>query len=71
MCPEYLCNGVIISEIDWAAIGETLNLISISAMRESIREGMETTLSECEKKLELPVADGATVPTLIKFRRDT
>jgi len=50
MCPEYLCNGVIISEIDWASIGETLNLISISAMRESIREGMETTLSECEKR---------------------
>ena len=40
-------NGVLISEEDWRAINETLYLLSIPGMRESIREGLETPLDEC------------------------
>lgn len=42
-------NAVLISEEDWRAIQETLFLLSIPGMRESIREGMETPLSETTK----------------------
>lgn len=34
--------GVLVSEEDWRSIQETLYLLSIPGMRESIREGMET-----------------------------
>ena len=33
-------NAVLISEEDWMAVQETLYLLSIPGMRESIREGM-------------------------------
>ncbi|MDD3558786.1 MAG: type II toxin-antitoxin system Phd/YefM family antitoxin [Melioribacteraceae bacterium] len=39
-------NAVLISEDDWRAIEETLYLLSIPGMRESIVEGMKTPLSE-------------------------
>lgn len=45
-------NAVLLSEEDWNAINETLYLISIPGMRESIREGMETDIDECEKDLD-------------------
>jgi prevent-host-death family protein len=45
-------NGVLISEDDWRAISETLFLLSIPGMRDSIREGLETPLDECETKLK-------------------
>jgi len=38
-------NAVLLSENDWRAIQETLNLISIPGMRESILEGMATPSS--------------------------
>ena len=38
-------NGVLISEDDWHAIEETLYLLSIPGMRESIRKGLATPLS--------------------------
>ncbi|MCC6145288.1 MAG: type II toxin-antitoxin system Phd/YefM family antitoxin [Candidatus Hydrogenedentes bacterium] len=38
--------AVLISEEDWRAIQETLYLMSIPGMRESIREAMEEPLSE-------------------------
>ena len=44
-------NGILISEEDWRAIQETLYLLSISGMRESIREGMATPIEECSKEL--------------------
>jgi prevent-host-death family protein len=34
-------NAVLISEEDWRAIQETLYLLAIPGMRESIREGLE------------------------------
>ena len=45
-------NAVLIAEDDWRAINETLYLLSIPEMRESIREGLETPLEKCSKKLE-------------------
>ncbi len=46
-------NGaVLLSEEDFRAIEETLYLLSIPGMRESIREGMETPLEECHKEPE-------------------
>lgn len=45
-------NAVLIAEEDWNAINETLYLLSIPGMRESIREGMETSLDNCEKELD-------------------
>ena len=42
-------NAVLISEEDWNAINETLYLISIPGMRDSIREGMKSSLDECDQ----------------------
>ncbi len=39
-------NVVLISEEDWNSVQETLYLLSIPGMRESIREGMETPLED-------------------------
>ena len=39
-------NAVLLSEEDWRAIEETLHLVSIPGMRESILEGMATDVSE-------------------------
>lgn len=44
-------NGVLISEEDWRSIQETLYLLSIPGMRESIREGMNTPIEECSEEL--------------------
>jgi antitoxin YefM len=41
-------NAVLISEEDWNAIQETLYLASIPGMRESIIEGMNTPIQECD-----------------------
>ncbi len=45
-------NAVLLSEDDWRAIQETLYLLSIPNMRESIREGLDTPLEECSEGLE-------------------
>lgn len=45
-------NAVLVSEDDWNAIAETLHLLSVPGMRESIKEGMSQKLSECSKELE-------------------
>jgi prevent-host-death family protein len=44
-------NAVLISESDWRSIQETLYLLSIPGMRESIRKGMKEPLSKASKKL--------------------
>ena len=41
--------AVLIAEDDWRAIQETLYLVSIPGMRESILEGMKTPLEECDE----------------------
>ena len=45
-------NAVLISEDDWRSIQETLYLLNIPGMRESIREGLNTPLEECEEELD-------------------
>jgi len=45
-------NAVIISEEDYRAIEETLYLLSIPKMRESIIEGLNTPIQECLDELE-------------------
>lgn len=40
-------NTIMVSEEDWNAIQETLFLLSVPGMRESIKKGMETPLEEC------------------------
>jgi len=45
-------NAVLLSEEDWSAINETLYLLSTPGMRESIREGMDTDISECSDELD-------------------
>ena len=45
-------NAVLLAEEDWNAINETLYLVSIPGMRESIIEGMETGIEECDKELD-------------------
>lgn len=44
-------NGILVSEEDWRAIQETLYLLAIPGMRESIREGMATSIEDCPKEL--------------------
>ena len=45
-------NAVLLSEDDWRAIEETLHLLSIPGMRESIRKGLKTPVDKCDKKIE-------------------
>lgn len=45
-------NAVLVSEEDWRAIQETVYLLSIPSMRESIREGLSTPIEECAKDLD-------------------
>jgi antitoxin YefM len=45
-------NAVLVSEEDWRAIQETIYLLSIPGMRESIREGLQTPIDECSKELD-------------------
>ena len=45
-------NAVLVSEEDWTAIQETLFLLSVPGMRESIREGMDTLVGECDEDLD-------------------
>lgn len=45
-------NAILVSEEDWRAINETLYLLSIPGMRESIRKGLKTPLEKCAKKLK-------------------
>ena len=45
-------NAVLVSEEDWNAIAETLHLMSVRGMSESIKEGLKQDISECTKELD-------------------
>ena len=45
-------SAVLIGEKDWRAIQETLYLLSIPGMRESIRNGLRTPIAKCSDKLK-------------------
>ena len=40
-------SAVLVSEDDWRAIEETLHLVAIPGMAESIRKGMKTPVGKC------------------------
>ena len=44
-------NAILLSESDWNDIQETLYLMSVPGMSESIIKGMETPLDECDDTL--------------------
>ncbi len=43
-------NAVLVGEDDWRSIQETLHLLSIPGMRESIREGLAETIEHCSEE---------------------
>jgi PHD/YefM family antitoxin component YafN of YafNO toxin-antitoxin module len=45
-------NAMLVSEEDWSSLQETLYLLSIPGMGESIKKGMATPLDECSKDLD-------------------
>ena len=45
-------NAVLLAEDDWTAINETLYLLSVPGMRESIIEGMKENLDATSTELE-------------------
>ena len=45
-------NAVLLAEDDWNAINETLYLLSVPGMRESIIEGMQENLDTTSTELE-------------------
>lgn len=45
-------SAVLLSAEDWQAIQETLHLLSVPGMRESIKEGMAEPLSKSAKTLK-------------------
>ena len=44
-------NAVLLSEDDWNAINETLHLLSVPGMRESILEGMQESIESAATEL--------------------
>jgi len=45
-------SAVLISEDDWRSIQETIYLLNIPGMRESIRDGLATPIEKCTKELD-------------------
>jgi len=45
-------NAVLISEDDWRSIQETMYLLNIPNMRDSIREGLITPIKDCKEDLD-------------------
>ena len=44
-------SAVLVAADDWRSIEETLYLLSVPGMRESIQEGMRTPVDECSAEL--------------------
>ena len=45
-------DAVLLSAEDWNAIQETLHLLAVPGMRESIKEGMAEPIDNCSKELD-------------------
>lgn len=45
-------NAILIAQDDWNAIQETLYLLSVPGMRESIQEGIAQPVAECDTELD-------------------
>jgi antitoxin YefM len=44
-------SAMLVSEEDWRAMQETVYLLSIPRMRQSIRKGLATPVGKCAKEL--------------------
>lgn len=49
---EQNSNAVLLSESDSTSVQETLYILSVPGMRESIREGMATPIDNCDRHLD-------------------
>ena len=45
-------NAVLVAENDWTALNETLHLVSIPGMHESLRSGMQESIASTSKELK-------------------
>jgi prevent-host-death family protein len=45
-------SAILISEDDWESVQETIYLLSVPGMRESIKEGMDAPVEEFESELD-------------------
>jgi len=45
-------NAVLLSEDDWRSVQETLYLLSIPGMRESVRKGLATPIEACSEEID-------------------
>ena len=45
-------SAVLVSEEDWASVQETMYLLAVPGMRESIKEGMDTPIEKLETELD-------------------
>ena len=45
-------NAILLSEEDWSAINETIYLLSVPGMRESIKDGLNQSLDECSQDVD-------------------
>lgn len=45
-------SAVLVSEEDWRAVQETLHLVGIPGMRDSIRKGLQTPVEQCTEDLD-------------------
>jgi prevent-host-death family protein len=45
-------SAVLISEEDWRSIQETIYLLNIPGMRDSIKEGLSTPVEDCSEEIE-------------------
>ncbi|MGF1570781.1 MAG: type II toxin-antitoxin system Phd/YefM family antitoxin [Nodosilinea sp.] len=45
-------NAILLSEEDWSSIQETLYLLSVPGMRESIKAGLATSIEACDGELD-------------------
>jgi prevent-host-death family protein len=45
-------SAVLVSSEDWESIQETLYLLTVPGMRESIKQGMEEPIVNCSKELD-------------------
>lgn len=46
-------DAVLLAERDWRAIQETLYLLNIPGMRDSVVEGMKTRIEDCSEDIDL------------------
>ena len=45
-------NAILLSESDWKAIQETLFLVNIPGMKDSIIDGLKTPIDDCSEDLD-------------------